>query len=472
MITFVLLDIGSLLALLTTGALEGFRERLPTYQERFLLLSEQFGRWMEALGAEGSGQAIPELLDPTKVVVGLRFLLSNAGGFFATGLLVLLAVVFILLEANTVPAKLRAAFHLTGEGDARLKRLGGVIKRYMLIKSLTSLATAFCVWFWLYALGIDFVMLWTVLAFFLNFVPVVGNIVMMIPPVLIALVQTDLETTLLVAIGFLVINTGIGSVLEPRIMGKGLGISKSGGVRGAALLGLAVRRRRHVSGRSPHHGGDHRPGRKPSHPPAGHTAGPGGQGTRPRRSLRRQPGRRRAKPIKRMAEARKKTVGGRAAPAARVKADRRPPTAGLPSEVPGRRQGGRSAARPQPQAGLEGRQPAGAHSCGAGELRRPGRLAGPISSPSPGPAGVCSDPVMLSIAVRPERHSHAIIRGDRRVRGQPAIGPPGAGRRLVRDGLRAQRGQVRRHRPDRGCGPQGALPGGAGVSAEHRVSGA
>jgi predicted PurR-regulated permease PerM len=213
------------LALLTTGALEGFRERLPTYQERFLLLGEQFGRWMEALGAEGSRQAIPELLDPGKVVVGIRFLLSNAGGFFATGLLVLLAVVFILLEAGTVPAKLRAAFHLTEAGDERLKRLGDVIKRYMLIKSLTSLATAFCVWFWLYALGIDFVVLWSVLAFFLNFVPVVGNIVMMIPPVLIALVQTDLQTTLLVAVGFLVINTGIGSVLEPRIMGKGLGIS-------------------------------------------------------------------------------------------------------------------------------------------------------------------------------------------------------------------------------------------------------
>lgn len=224
-ITFVLVDIGSLLALLTTGALEGFRARLPTYQERFLLLSEQFGRWMETLGAEGSRQAIPELLDPGKVAAVLRFLLSNASGFFAAGLLVLLAVVFILLEAGTVPAKLRAAFHLTEAGEARLTRLANALKRYMLIKSLTSLATAFCVWFWLYALGIDFVMLWTVLAFFLNFVPVVGNIVMMIPPVLIALVQTDLETTLLVAVGYLVINTGIGSVLEPRIMGKGLGIS-------------------------------------------------------------------------------------------------------------------------------------------------------------------------------------------------------------------------------------------------------
>jgi predicted PurR-regulated permease PerM len=95
----------------------------------------------------------------------------------------------------------------------------------MLIKSLTSLATAFCVWFWLYALGIDFVVLWAVLAFFLNFVPVVGNIVMMIPPVFLALIQIDPWTALLVAIGYLVINTVIGNVLEPRIMGKGLGVS-------------------------------------------------------------------------------------------------------------------------------------------------------------------------------------------------------------------------------------------------------
>jgi predicted PurR-regulated permease PerM len=74
-------------------------------------------------------------------------------------------------------------------------------------------------------LGIDFAVLWAVLAFFLNFVPVVGNIVMMVPPVLLALVQTDLTTTLLVAVGYLVINTAIGNVLEPRIMGRGLGIS-------------------------------------------------------------------------------------------------------------------------------------------------------------------------------------------------------------------------------------------------------
>jgi len=114
---------------------------------------------------------------------------------------------------------------LTEEGDARLKRLLDTVNRYMRIKALTSLGTAACVWLLLRFFGIDFAILWAVLAFLLNFVPVVGNILMMIPPVLLALIQTGPQTALLVAIGYLVINTVIGNVLEPRIMGKGLGVS-------------------------------------------------------------------------------------------------------------------------------------------------------------------------------------------------------------------------------------------------------
>jgi len=224
-ITFVLLDLGSLLALVTTGALEGFKDSLPTYQERFVLLSDQFGRWVEGVGIGGSREAVPDLMDPNKVASLVRLLLSSASSLFATGLMVLLIVIFMLLEAPTLPAKLSAAFHLSEQGDARLQRLLGAINRYMLIKTLMSLATALCVWLLLWLLGIDFAALWAVLAFFLNFVPVVGAILMMIPGVLMALVQTDLQTTLLVLGGYLVIHVVIGDLLEPRIMGKGLGIS-------------------------------------------------------------------------------------------------------------------------------------------------------------------------------------------------------------------------------------------------------
>ncbi|RYU63193.1 AI-2E family transporter [Methylolobus aquaticus] len=225
LIVFVLLDLGSLFALITTGALEGFRESLPSYQERFLLLSDQFGRWAESVGIGGSREAVPDLMDPNKVVGVVRLLLSNAGDLLATGLMVLLIVIFMLLEAPALPAKLSAAFHLTEEGDARLKKLVGSINHYMLIKTAMSLATGVCAWLLLHLLEIDFAVLWGVLAFFLNFVPVVGGIVMMIPPVLLALVQTDLQTTALVLGGYLAIHVVIGDVLEPRIMGKGLGIS-------------------------------------------------------------------------------------------------------------------------------------------------------------------------------------------------------------------------------------------------------
>ena len=224
-IAFILLDVGSLLALVTTGAVEGFRDSLPTYQERFMTFSQQFGGWLEGVGASGSREAIPDLLDPNKLAHGVRLFLSNASGIFAMGFLVLIATIFILLEAPTIPTKLRAAFHLTEDGDARLKRLLDTVNRYMWIKTLTSLGTAVCIWLLLWFFGIDFAILWAVLAFFLNFVPVVGNILMMIPPVLLALIQIDPWTALLVAIGYLVINTVIGNVLEPRIMGKGLGVS-------------------------------------------------------------------------------------------------------------------------------------------------------------------------------------------------------------------------------------------------------
>ena len=232
-VAFVLLDISSLLALITTGALEGFRESMPTYQERFLLLSEQFGGWMERFGVAGSTDAVPDLLDPNKVMAGVRLLLSNASGIFATTLLVLLVTIFILLEVRTMPAKLRAAFQIDAAGEARIARLMRAINRYMRIKSLTSLGTGTAVWLLLTILGIDFAILWGVLAFFLNFIPVVGNIVMMIPAVLLALVSGDLGTVLMVIIGYLIINTLIGNVIEPRVMGQGLGISTL-----AVMLGL------------------------------------------------------------------------------------------------------------------------------------------------------------------------------------------------------------------------------------------
>lgn len=224
-IVFVLLESISILALVFTGELEGFRDGLPAYQQRLILLSDQFGGWLEDVGVDNAREAVKDIFDPAIAVTLVRVALTNVSGTFGTGLLVLLAVVFMLLEGAGLPAKLRIAFHLTEEAEAQLRRILSAINKYMVIKSLASLATALCIWVWLWILGIDFAVLWAILAFLLNFIPFVGAILMTIPAVLLALVQTDLLTMLLVALGYLVANTVIGSILEPRIMGRGLGIS-------------------------------------------------------------------------------------------------------------------------------------------------------------------------------------------------------------------------------------------------------
>jgi predicted PurR-regulated permease PerM len=95
----------------------------------------------------------------------------------------------------------------------------------MMIKTLTSLATGILIAIWLAIIGVDFPVLWGVVAFALNFVPNIGSIIAAIPAILLALIQLGIFPALHAAIAFLVVNLVIGNAIEPRIMGKGVGLS-------------------------------------------------------------------------------------------------------------------------------------------------------------------------------------------------------------------------------------------------------
>ncbi len=99
------------------------------------------------------------------------------------------------------------------------------IKRYMAIKTATSLLTGAAVTLWLTGVGVDYPVLWGVLAFFLNYVPNIGSIIAAVPALLLALVQLGPGAAAWTGAGFLLINNIVGNVIEPRYMGKGLGLS-------------------------------------------------------------------------------------------------------------------------------------------------------------------------------------------------------------------------------------------------------
>jgi predicted PurR-regulated permease PerM len=139
--------------------------------------------------------------------------------------MILLTVVFILLEASGLPLKLRAAM---GDPEASLvpyKEFLESVNRYLLIKTAMSLLTGICVIVWLSILKIDYPVLWGLVAFLLNYVPNIGSIIAAVPVILLGFVQYGFASALLVAGGYLAVNTVFGSILEPKILGKGLGLS-------------------------------------------------------------------------------------------------------------------------------------------------------------------------------------------------------------------------------------------------------
>ncbi len=220
-----------MLILFTVGTIVGrsiaeFTTALPGYQERLDVIIDGFLRFaVNVLGVDASIESIGDMIDPgwamgfaATILNGLKDVLTNA-------FLIIFTMIFILLEASSLGTKVEAAF---GKSTASLERprifltnLG----RYLGIKTVVSFATGFCAWLLTWTIGLDFPLLWAMLAFLLNYVPTIGSIIAAVPAILLALVQIGPAAATATLAGFAAINVAFGNVIEPRLMGYGVGIS-------------------------------------------------------------------------------------------------------------------------------------------------------------------------------------------------------------------------------------------------------
>jgi AI-2 transport protein TqsA len=225
-ITTVLVDIAVLvvLILLVTRAVNELATLGPRYQDRvtaFILLAID---WLRDRGFDISRRESLELVNPGAVLDLLGTILRGLLSVLSNMFLVLLTLVFLLFEATSFPRKLRVAFG----GQANVERLGrlmGQVQRYLVIKTLTSLGTGLLVATWAWTMGLDFPMLWGLLAFILNYIPNIGSILAAVPAVILAMIQLGPAAGAILALGYLLINIGMSNFLEPPLMGHQLGLS-------------------------------------------------------------------------------------------------------------------------------------------------------------------------------------------------------------------------------------------------------
>lgn len=217
--------VGLLLGWMVGDSLNDFTSNLPKYQERLLSLSQGLLHWLNQHDIRVDQQALLTFLDPGKALAMAGKLLRGLGGVLAQSVFILITVIFMLLEAGLFSAKIIAITENPPVAQARIENITDSIKQYMSIKTSTSLLTGVIVTLVLLIIGVDYPVLWGLVAFLFNFVPNIGSIIAAIPAVLLALIQLGAGAALWTAAGYLAINSLVGNVIEPRFMGKGLGLS-------------------------------------------------------------------------------------------------------------------------------------------------------------------------------------------------------------------------------------------------------
>lgn len=213
---------GFLLSLLIGTSIEEFRRSLPDYQQKITEQKDQLFAWLAGIGVDVPESLGSEIFDPNAAMRLLSSILRSFGSVLTNSFLIFITVIFILLEARSFSRKFA---RISDTRSEFIEDFVGKLNGYMGIKAVTSTITGVLVTLWLWLLGVDHAQLWGVMAFLLNFVPNIGSIIAAVPAVLLALVQLGMGTALFVAAGYLVVNIVIGSVLEPRFMGRGLGLS-------------------------------------------------------------------------------------------------------------------------------------------------------------------------------------------------------------------------------------------------------
>jgi AI-2 transport protein TqsA len=206
-------------------SLNNFLDALPSYQKR---IHEQVSELKALLATKGMRLTDKMLLEYTNPGAVMKLVINMLGGLgsaLSNTVLILLTVTFILLEASSFPVKLRAVLGDPDQVFPEFTRFVNDIKRYMIIKTLISLTAGLLIGIWLSILGVDSPVLWGFLAFLLHYVPNVGFIIAAIPAVLLTLIQLGMGSAALTAAGYLVVSFILGNVVEPRLMGRRLGLS-------------------------------------------------------------------------------------------------------------------------------------------------------------------------------------------------------------------------------------------------------
>ena len=193
-------------------------ELAATYQNALALLSD-IGVTSSVIQQQLSGFDVRSVLD---AIYPLLTNLSSVAGLLTT---VIMAVFFVAMDSMGIDKRMAMLLDVKPSLSASIGDFASGVRRYWVVATVFGLIVAFLDVIALAIIDVPLIWVWGVLAFLTNYIPNIGFVIGLIPPALLALVDSGWQSALWVVIAYSVLNFVIQAIIQPKFTGESVGVT-------------------------------------------------------------------------------------------------------------------------------------------------------------------------------------------------------------------------------------------------------
>lgn len=203
-----------------------FATLLQDYAPQFQAFLRQVSQVLQSVGvSQEKLQGLANQLSPSRLVGLAADVIGGIAGVLSDVFFLIVLLFFTVADAGNFASKL-TKISVRGQrlADAFQQFANGT-RQYLVVATIFGLIVAFCDVIALWILDIRYAWLWGLLAFITNYIPNIGFIIGLVPPTIIALLDQDVVTAVIVVIVYSVLNFVIQTIIQPRVVGVTVGLS-------------------------------------------------------------------------------------------------------------------------------------------------------------------------------------------------------------------------------------------------------
>ena len=214
-----------LFAILVISGIQ-FASLLQSYAPQFQAFLQEALRILEAAGiSQERLQSMVNELNPSRLVELAGSLIGGLASVFGDIFFLIVLLFFTVADAGDFASKLGLRSIRGRLLASTFQRFAHGTRQYLAVATIFGAVVAFLDVIALWILDIRYAWLWGLLAFITNFIPNIGFIIGLIPPTIIALLDKDVVTAIIVVVVYCVLNFVIQTIIQPRVVGVTVGLS-------------------------------------------------------------------------------------------------------------------------------------------------------------------------------------------------------------------------------------------------------